>query len=263
VFKRWLLLIVTAQLIGGSIGYAIRSHEPLVYVAKSEVVIWMDYQDAEIIQRIQNMKATSKAVSELPEPVLQETINHLNLDYTTDEMRGIVRIFQLYPDVGWFAIYVRHPDPQMAADIANQVAVEMEYLFPVFRLNGIELIQYQTLQALREPLRLELLSIDEEFSFAESQLETTRSERVRDYLAVRREMLIPKLMDIVSNYYGTREMQCRISQTCGVHLSLFGEVHVPTVPMKPEAAFQFGVFGAVIGLGFAISLIGITVRRQK
>lgn len=124
--KWWLILLCALVVGGGALLYTMKFITPLyqasitIYVNNVRSGERIDYISGSNLQASQQLVSTYANIIQ-SDTVLSKVIEEAGVNYTPDQMRGLLSTKQV-GGTELFNVYVTHPDPKMAAYLANTVA---------------------------------------------------------------------------------------------------------------------------------------------
>lgn len=124
--KWWLILLCGVLVAVGAFIYTTKFVTPLyrasvtIYVNNSRSNQQIDYVSGSNLAASQQLVSTYSNIIK-SDTVLEKVVEKSNLNYSADQLRKIMSAAQV-DKTELFNVYIVHPDPEMAADIANAVA---------------------------------------------------------------------------------------------------------------------------------------------
>src|SRR5258708_3402735 len=163
LIRRWLWLIVLAAVVSASLVFVISRSQPPRYQASTTIQVGgystVPNPSTGMIQTSEQLAETYAALS-TTYPIMEAVVNKLQLRVTPDELKNYYQT-RLQANASLLKITVTYTDPVVAADIANEL--------------GIELIAHSPTN-LTESQQQQLAILQDEIKQAEEQLQGAREE---------------------------------------------------------------------------------------
>jgi len=254
VLKRWWLLLLAA-LIGLGIGYGLTEQQTEVYAAKTTLFVGRSIRandlDRNAIQTSQELAITYAEIVRR-QPVIQGTINALQLSTTWQSLRSRIKVGQV-AETQLIEITAEAPSPQEAEQIAAEVARQVILLSPS---SGGAQANEETFQFVQE----RLFNLQESINGAQSELQSAQTTlRTLDpnsieagALRVKVEGLENRLLDWDNLY--ARLLSFVSDMQATNQLSVIEPAQAQASPVRPRPTLNMaaGIFGM---LALALLLI--------
>ncbi len=164
ILRRWWWMMLAFALVGGAIAYFLTPTPPPVYQASTTVLI---SQGSNAVPSEGDVSAGQRLASTYSQlisarPILEEVIQNLNLDITSETLAAQIRVSDI-SNTNLLVLTVQDGDPQRAADIANEVV-------RVFIQRNQE-IQASRYSASKEGLQNEIAAIQDEIVQLQTNIE--------------------------------------------------------------------------------------------
>ena len=121
IFRKWLWLVVIAMILGGGIGYLVRSRQPALYEATAliEVGGFMQSPNPDTSEIRTGVElAQTYVVLTKTHDILQASIDAEDFPLTTKDLEEIIEA-RLVPETSLLRITATYTEPILTADIAN------------------------------------------------------------------------------------------------------------------------------------------------
>jgi polysaccharide biosynthesis transport protein len=255
----WWLLGLLAVLAGGYRFIQLRSQPP-VYEASTILQIGSALKEINpnlnfsllSAQLAQNYSAVLKTF-----PVLEKTVNALQLPMTPDELSKVFVTSQL-ENTTFLLITVTYPDPVLAADIANELAKQLIDSSPTGLTDELR-TQLEDLTTESENAKTQLRNYRDEVTAITSELEGNPTEERRKELEQRRDQLNTLITTSQSNLAMiTGTISTLQQQRSSNVIEVTSNARIPTSPVSNNVlgnTILWTVAGAVLAV-----VIGITVE---
>ena len=127
LFRRWFWLVGLATVVAAGASYLVARNQTLLYQTTTLVQVGTftdsPSPDTGLIATAHSL-AQSYFIIAKTTPVLQSIITTLKLPTTTSNLAGAIKL-DILPGTAYFTITVIYDDPEQAANIANQMALEL------------------------------------------------------------------------------------------------------------------------------------------
>lgn len=124
--KWWLIALCTVLFASAALAYTVNFITPMyrasvmIYVNNIRSGEQIDYLSETNLMAAQQLVSTYANIIE-SDTVLSRVVEEAGLNYTVEELRGMLTTAQV-DETEIFRVYITHPDPQQAAQIANAIA---------------------------------------------------------------------------------------------------------------------------------------------
>jgi polysaccharide biosynthesis transport protein len=253
-FQKWLWLITLAAFLSGAVGFITRTSSPLIYSAKSVVLIGNflnspnpDYSSINIgftlTQTYAELVKTNR--------VLQGTIDTLNLPFTTGQLAGLVTV-ELRPGTSILDLTIQYTDPVLAADIANEVANQLVENSPSNltpeQENQIALANEQI-----TALNQQLTSTRNQLALIDEQLGTETNTETVNQMTARRDVLVAQANEASSTIAQFARTIADIQLRSNV-INIQERAEIPTSPSSGgRGSSSVIITNAMIGAALAVA----------
>lgn len=258
MFKR-LWLIVLAAAITGGLAYAFRDQQEPVYTATATVYVGnaldLDNPGTGLFESAQQL-AGNYSILVRQRPALEDIIDTLDLDMSTDTLRSIIGT-GLIPETSFLEISVSYNDPELAAEIANAAAdwlitnnpgnptIEEEET-----LTSVE-VTINELEERIEELNVDLDRVEQQ---REDELQRRAPDQAQlDQLNERYNDLFARINEAEANLNAFQQRRLELSGN--INRIVIAEPAV--VPGSPGGISPIivGSMGAIVGMIFAIAVV--------
>ena len=259
LFKRWLWLLVIAAVIGGGIAYVVRRNQPPVYEA--EALISVGGYIASPNPNSNEIKtgfdlAQTYAVLVTTRPVLQGAIDAKGFPLNVDQLRGRVDA-AVVADTSLLSLRVSYEDPELAADIANEIGNQLILQSPsnltAAQQEQVDLAgaEVQRLNEQLDELRQRLAAVDAQLSrvAARENFDQIEYNRLNDQRASLVDQINQASATIAEFSSSIVSLQARTNS-----LEFVEPAVVPT-SSNGTSILLITLLGVIVGLGLAIGFV--------
>ena len=173
--KRWFWLILLSTALAASGAFALSLNSTPIFQATAYLLISQapSTNATTDFNSIQTSSLLAKTYKELvvKRPVLEKVIANLNLKATPEQLARSITV-TLVKDTQLLALSVEHPDPQVAASVANEIGA-------VFRISNQEL-QTNRYTATKQSLQEELNRIQKDLTQTQEALDKLKNPATLD-----------------------------------------------------------------------------------
>lgn len=259
LFKRWWWLLVIAAVVGGGIAYVVRRNQPPVYEA--EALISVGGYIASPNPNSNEIKtgfdlAQTYAVLVTTRPVLQGAIDAKGFPLTVEQLRSRVDA-AVVTDTSLLSLRVSYEDPEMAADIANEIGNQLIQQSPsnltAAQQEQVDLAgaEVQRLNEQLDELRQRLAAVDAQLSrvAARENFDQAEYNRLNDQRASLVDQINQASATIAEFSSSIVSLQARTNS-----LEFVEPAVVPSSPSGTSVVLVT-LLGVIIGLGLAIFFV--------
>src|SRR5438093_10336655 len=169
ILRRWIWILITVPVIGGIVAFSLSKLSTPVYEAS--LTLWVSQASAAAGQQYADILAAERLAKTYgalitKRPVLQQTIDELQLDMTPEELSSRIAV-KLVRDTQLLEVTARNTDPALAATIVNKLA-------EVFEKQNIEM-QKQTFNEATQKLSGQVSQLEGQIKDAQGQLVTLKT----------------------------------------------------------------------------------------
>lgn len=248
---RWMWLIALCTLLAGGAAFGVSSQMIPVYESSVTLLVNLapsssasvDYQAVMTSERLTRTYAEMLKTT----PVMQETINRLDIDMRPEQLAKQVRVTAMR-DTQLVMLTVEHTDPQQAARIANEMVT-------VFGENNQQL-QASRYADSKRSLQAELQKVQEDINSTQAELRALRSPDSRTESAERE-----RLQSLLAQYRSTSASVLQSLEQ--VRLAEAQSTNNVTVVEPAEANFEpvspgiprNTLLAAIVGAMLAVSVV--------
>jgi len=269
IFRKWLLLIVLAALVIGSISFINGVNRPPSYQAQATISVGTSILDqpnpsSADISLAMNLAPTYQQLLTSFD-ILQGAIQARNLPMTPDELRRLITS-RILPSTALLVITVSYNDPVLTADIANALAEQLIQQSPTNLTTGQEEQiafaneQIAELNSLLTQSRTQLNSIDERIAASTDSVEITTLTQQRNETVAQINLSLSTVAEF------SRTISDIQQRTNAIDI-----VERARVPNEPTGGNTLGstlgaaVLGAITAFGFAmvIEYLDDTIRTSE
>jgi non-specific protein-tyrosine kinase len=250
--KRWFWLILLSTALAASGAFALSLNSTPIFQATAYLLISQapSTNATTDFNSIQTSSLLAKTYKELvvKRPVLEKVIANLNLKATPEQLARSITV-TLVKDTQLLALSVEHPDPQVAASVANEIGA-------VFRISNQEL-QTNRYTATKQSLQEELNRIQKDLTQTQEALDKLKNPATLDQVN-EQTRLQTNLAQHRSSYATLLKSfeDVRLAEVQATsNVNIVEEAQVPNSPVKPTTTVNTllaAIVGLLLGLGFAL-----------
>jgi non-specific protein-tyrosine kinase len=247
LLRRWLWLVVLVAFVVGSLSFVSRITRSAEYRAYGKVAIG-GYLNApnpnsqEIFTGIELANSYVELVHTYD--VLNGVVNALNLPLGVDELDEMIDA-GIISNTSWLEISVTHTDPVLAADIANEIAVQLIAQSPT----NLTPEQQEQVDLLAEEInagRAELRTLRDQLIGIEASLEVDDlSDDSRNFLIEQRNALVDQINTASSNIAQFTNTIASF-QARSNSIEIVETARIPTKPLG-SSLFTTVLVGTIVG----------------
>lgn len=254
IVRRWLWILLVAPVLAGAVAFGLSKLSTPIYEAS--LTLWVSQASSGSGQQYADILASERLAKTYgalitKRPVLQETINELDLNMTTDQLSERVAV-RMVRDTQLLEVSVSHADAALAAKIVNKLA---------------EVFQKQNLAAQKQSYNEATQKLNSQASQLEGQIKDSQSRLQGLKTATQpndtQRADIERLSSTLSQYQVAYSSvlksleDIRLSEANSINnVTVAEEATVPHDPVSPRVTLNVGV-GVVLGLLLALGLIAL------
>ena len=265
LFKKWLWLIVLTTVIAGVAAYFFSSRQTPIYRASTRLLVSqsvsnsasMQYADILAAERLSSTYAQMLTAR----PMLEAAIAKAGLEgvVTPDEIADSISV-QPVRDTQLIDLHVEHPDPEVAAKLANTIpAVFVEFA------NEQQTARYQEL---KQSLQQQLQELSQEIQDTDARLQELGDDTTDPEISARRTILEDRLAQYRSTYGNVLAQleNIRLAEANALDtITVVEPATPPDRPVRPRVLMNTllaAIIGGMIGVGavFLIEYLDDTVK---
>ena len=261
LFQKWAWLVVGTAVIGAGIAYYVRTNQPNTYQAQTKILIGSYLETSNPTGNdIQTGGQLARIYIELAQtrPVLEDTINTLNLDMSVGELRGMVEPTMI-PDTSFVIIKVTDTNPDRAALLANTLADQLIAHSPS-NLSREEQTMVEGYRSRIAALNSQIETLDQQNAELVQQLQTSQNpdeitnlRMFYDISTAQRAQFQAEVTDLRAQIAG---MQPRTNA-----ISVVEPAIVPNHPVN-KGTIRMALLGGIVGTLLASALVLFIDYRQ-
>ena len=250
VFRAWLPLMAAVTVLAGATAFVVSSLQQKTYEAKAILIVGQSLSaanpDYNQLLVAEGLSTTYAAIAET-RPILEKAITELGLDDSPKELSDRVQV-DVPRGSTLMTITVRHPSPQLAAAIANELGDQLIAASPAIRGRDTRLQE----------------SIDRDLAAIEDQIQTAQS-RVQELtdLETRTAAESAELRDLEAQLITLRSTFATLlpqsSASASNVLTVVEPAVPPTVPVAPLPLLNT-LLAATLGL---LAVAGIAFVTEQ
>jgi non-specific protein-tyrosine kinase len=266
--RRWFWLILLLALIAGGLSYLVNMNQPLVYQASTTISIGRyinapNPNSGEIRTGIELAQTYAEIVRTYD--VLQGTIDALNLPVNVTQLNQMFNV-ELISGTSLMVITAFHTDPNLAADIANELATQLIIKSPT-NLTPEQLQQVafanSQIEALNEQIEDARAHLDE----INAQILATQNSEEITRLSLEKNILVEQINSASATVAEFTSTIVSLQQRTN-SLEIVDQARLPTIASQAQplrAALLGGAVGAVLAFGLAllIEYLDNTIRTTE
>ena len=266
--KRW-PIVLALPILMGILGYLYSARQTPIYESTSSIMVGTAIQSSDLsrtdIQTSQQLALTYADIARR-EPVLQSTIDALQLPTTWSKLRSRVRV-ALIPDTQLLEIRVEAQSAENASEIANEVARQLILLSP----SGAQILQ-DSENSVRF-VRSQLAQLEAKIVNTQSRLDVLETELLADFNGVDSQEVsaeIAVLEGLMSRWQATYvDLLNSLSPEQSVNqLTVIESAQAGTSPVRPQILFNTIVAMAIgllmgLGLSFLLEFLDTTLKSAN
>ncbi len=264
VLRRW-WLVVFLTLAAAGIGYGLSQSQERVYQAITSVIVGQSIQATQLDTRdIQTSERLALTYADITrrQPVLEATIESLDLDYTWNSLRSRVKV-KLVPNTQLLEISVEASSREEAVLIAGELAQQLILLSPASLqnqgVNNTAPFVQQRLQELQKNIEIS------ESRVKELTIDLASAQTTEEEAGIQEEIddLEGKILNWENNY--TRFLTSVASEASSNYISVVDSARAMVRPIRPNIRLNTLIAGAVgfvlaVGIIFLLEFLDDTLK---
>jgi polysaccharide biosynthesis transport protein len=270
IFRRWSWLIALMALVVGSLSFISSRTQTPLYRASSTIQIGSSGRVSNpgtslIVTEVQ--LAQTYAVIAKMYPVLEGTVNQLQLPFSPDALKGIFTT-EVIKSTSLLVITVSYSDAVVVSDIANALADQLILNSPT----NLTEEQKEQIRQLNEEIGLvadDLASLRIEQQTVNDLLRTELNSDERGQAEARRNTLRAQITEVQSNYSRLQDTLARLQQEGDANvLTVVERARIPTLPINTASITQ-NILAAIVGgmiaagIAFLLEYMNDTIRNPS
>lgn len=254
IFRKWLWVLILAALLGGSLGYLVRSRQSATYQAAVliEVGGFMRSPNPESSEIRAGVElAQTYVILAKTRSILEAAIEAEDFPLTMKELQEIIQA-RIITGTSLLQITATHTEPLLTADIANAVARQIILNSPTHltaeQQQQVALIDNE-IDSLSGQLRIarqRLDEIDSQLQFAEDATDITNLRAQRSVVVTEISETSATLAQFTSTI---TELQARVNS-----LDIVEEARIPEEPVGP-GILSVAILGGVLGVSLTAGVV--------
>lgn len=254
IARRWLWILVAVPVLAAGGAFALSKLTTPVYEAS--LTLWVSQATAAAGQQYTDILAAERLAKTYgalitKRPVLQQTINELHLNMTTDDLSGRIAV-KMVRDTQLLEVTARHTDPALAASIVNKLA-------EVFQKQNVAM-QKQSFNEATQKLNAQISQLESQIKDTQDQLAALKAvHEPTDAQRAETERLSTSLSQYQVAYSSVLKSleEIRLSEASSLNnVSVAEEALVPQEAVSPRVNLNVAL-GLVLGLVLAIGLVAL------
>lgn len=247
VFRKWIILVLVVMVVAVGFSSRILNSRELTYEAKTLITVGGFLQSPnpeynELRVGVELARTYARLVETTD--ILQQTIDTLGLDMSIAQLRNMIEITN-FENTFLLEIAVTHPNPDLAAEVANEVSNQLVINSPS---NLTPRMQSQRLLAEEQIDRLntQLIILEEELELTNEELDQAQGEDNEQLIAEtrqRRTELIEQITQITATISSFSATIAQIEQLVN-SVNIIENAEIPSTPVA-RSTFLFTILAAL------------------
>ena len=248
LIKHWAWLFILAAVLSGGIAYFVSRNMTPVYQASATMLVNQapSTSSSEYVSILTSQRLVQTyAQMIIKQPVLEGVIETLNLELTPAQLKKMVFVNPI-EDTQLIEIKVQHPNPDVAADIANTIVVvfsKQNEEYQTSRYKDLKKNLSNQLEELGQAIERDSIALQ---SLGDSREDEAERNRLETSLAQNRQLYATILKTFEDVKLAEAESTSNV---------MFAETAIPPIhPIKPKV-MQNTLLAGIVGLFLAVGVI--------